>query len=249
MWKRYEAKSALSVVRCTLGPERPRETAEFRSPAPRVSWMARPAPAAPTSSSPAIPPPPEAPTPPGPTASPKPPSGGSPQRDTARIPAGDAPPPPPKAAEPAPATAQDIASLIESRALQRSSVSDAEGAWLEGTAQKLRTALLGYGLQAKIVGTRLTPNAALIRFMGSELAVILVIVVLYLRRPHASASPRATGRFLYSTEIVCLWNADRKSVLPLLPLPAHTPTKSDTFGLASLIGRRPAADLTKHKRQ
>ena len=58
--------------------------------------------------------------------------------------------------------------MIEERTLQRSSISEAEEAWLDGTAQKLRTALLGYGLQAKILGTRLTPNAALIRFMGSD---------------------------------------------------------------------------------
>lgn len=63
---------------------------------------------------------------------------------------------------------QDLSGLIEQRALQHSSVSTAEEAWLESTAQKLRSALLGYGLQAKIVGTRLTPNAALIRFMGSD---------------------------------------------------------------------------------
>src|SRR5207244_2344767 len=48
---------------------------------------------------------------------------------------------------------QDITSLIEARSLQRLSVSDADEAWLESTSQKLRTALLGYGLQAKIVGT------------------------------------------------------------------------------------------------
>ena len=63
---------------------------------------------------------------------------------------------------------QDIASLIEARSLLRASVSDVEEGWLESTSQKLRTALLGYGLQAKILGTRLTPNAALIRFMGSD---------------------------------------------------------------------------------
>lgn len=40
--------------------------------------------------------------------------------------------------------------------------------WLEETAGKLRTALLGYSLQAKIEGTRLTPNAAIVRFKGSD---------------------------------------------------------------------------------
>lgn len=40
--------------------------------------------------------------------------------------------------------------------------------WLDETAGKLRTALLGYNLQAKIEGTRLTPNAAIVRFKGSD---------------------------------------------------------------------------------
>jgi DNA segregation ATPase FtsK/SpoIIIE, S-DNA-T family len=40
--------------------------------------------------------------------------------------------------------------------------------WLEETAGKLRSALLGYSLQAKIEGTRLTPNAAIVRFKGSD---------------------------------------------------------------------------------
>jgi S-DNA-T family DNA segregation ATPase FtsK/SpoIIIE len=101
---------------------------------------------------------------------PKPPSGAPSQPGAAAIPAAETPAPPSitPPIQPAPPPGQDIASLIESRALQRSSISDAEGAWLDTTAQKLRTALLGYGLQAKIVGTRLTPNAALIRFMGSD---------------------------------------------------------------------------------
>jgi DNA segregation ATPase FtsK/SpoIIIE, S-DNA-T family len=40
--------------------------------------------------------------------------------------------------------------------------------WLEEAAGKLRTALMGYNLQAKIVGKRLTPNAAIVRFKGSD---------------------------------------------------------------------------------
>jgi S-DNA-T family DNA segregation ATPase FtsK/SpoIIIE len=40
--------------------------------------------------------------------------------------------------------------------------------WLEEAAGKLRTALMGYNLQAKIEGKRLTPNAAIVRFKGSD---------------------------------------------------------------------------------
>ena len=58
--------------------------------------------------------------------------------------------------------------LIEARAQSARENSSEEQEWLESTAQKLRSALLSYNLQAKITQTRLTPNAALIRFMGSD---------------------------------------------------------------------------------
>lgn len=61
-----------------------------------------------------------------------------------------------------------IDALIQSRAALAQEDSAEAQTWLEVTAQKLRSALLGYNLQAKIVGTRLTPNAALIRLMGSD---------------------------------------------------------------------------------
>lgn len=40
--------------------------------------------------------------------------------------------------------------------------------WLQGAKAKLRQALRGYGLDAEIVGDRLTPNAALVRFKGTD---------------------------------------------------------------------------------
>jgi S-DNA-T family DNA segregation ATPase FtsK/SpoIIIE len=40
--------------------------------------------------------------------------------------------------------------------------------WLDITVSSLRKALIGYELQAKVLGQRLTPNAALIRFQGSD---------------------------------------------------------------------------------
>ena len=58
--------------------------------------------------------------------------------------------------------------LVNSRAAPGGAPSAEDQAWLEATAQKLRTALLGYQLQAKILGSRLTPNAALIRFQGTD---------------------------------------------------------------------------------
>ena len=40
--------------------------------------------------------------------------------------------------------------------------------WLAATRQKLRIALKNYGFDAEVIGERLTPNAALIRFKGSD---------------------------------------------------------------------------------
>jgi len=170
--KAYEARTPLGSIRASLGNARPWESGEFRHPAPRVSWTVRPEgtpisqpPPTPTregappmetqASAPRLEPPTAAPPQERPQASAA--ASNEPLADAARH-ASD---------ENVPEIA-DIASLIESRALQRASDSEAEETWLETTAQKLRTALLGYGLQAKILGTRLTPNAALIRFMGSD---------------------------------------------------------------------------------
>ncbi len=162
--KAYEARAALTGVRRGLGEQHPWEDTEFRSPAPRVNWTSQSdvvsgSAAVATKQTPA-------PQSEAKSAAPavtevasievQPAAG---EHSQLIAPAGD---------EPASEQHTDIAALIEARTRQRSAVSEAEETWLDGTAQKLRTALLGYGLQAKILGTRLTPNAALIRFMGSD---------------------------------------------------------------------------------
>ncbi|WP_239020415.1 FtsK/SpoIIIE domain-containing protein [Novacetimonas pomaceti] len=58
--------------------------------------------------------------------------------------------------------------LIHSHVEQMHNTSVEDQAWLDATARQLRTALMGYNLQANIIGTRLTPNAALVRFSGSD---------------------------------------------------------------------------------
>ena len=60
-----------------------------------------------------------------------------------------------------------VSSLIASKAV--GDVSDAAAiAWLETAAKTLQRALVGWQLQAKVLGTRLTPNAGLIRLLGSD---------------------------------------------------------------------------------
>jgi len=162
--KAYEACMALTSVRRGLGEQHPWEDSEFRNPAPRVNWTSQPdLVGAPVAAA---------------TTNQKPAPQGTPRTaaQAARTESievqptsGEQPQPIVQAADVSrPAQHEDISALIEARTRQRSSASDAEETWLDGTAQKLRTALLGYGLQAKILGTRLTPNAALIRFMGSD---------------------------------------------------------------------------------
>lgn len=59
---------------------------------------------------------------------------------------------------------------IEAWARSRASASEDEAAerWLELTVQRLQRALRNYGMDCKVVGSRLTPNAALVRFEGSD---------------------------------------------------------------------------------
>lgn len=88
------------------------------------------------------------------------------------------PAPVPEVTDPAPApvsvsappadASTTIDALIAAHAQKTHEDSAEEQAWLDSTAQKLRSALMGYNLQAKVLGSRLTPNAALIRFMGSD---------------------------------------------------------------------------------
>jgi S-DNA-T family DNA segregation ATPase FtsK/SpoIIIE len=161
--KAYEARTSLEPDRKSLGDLRPWNSVDFRNPASRVRWTSRPIAepghTAPDSSADSAGGPDAAPPPPAVTSSVNAMPPPAPQRDLESERGGI------RAADRSP---QDLASLIENSALQVSSDSAAAEAWLESTAQRLRTALLGYGLQAKILGTRLTPNAALVRFLGSD---------------------------------------------------------------------------------
>lgn len=166
--KAYDERSALSGIRGGLGEQHSWAASGFRSPAPRVNWTSRPdtegtpgtaanadvqRPANTDNDAPVKPAKPPAPS-------------STVANEAVRETASRAELPDLEST--ASQDEDDIGSLIKARSLQRSSISAAEEAWLEATAQKLRTALLGYGLQAKILGSRLTPNAALIRFMGSD---------------------------------------------------------------------------------
>lgn len=155
----YEARMPVGAVRERLGAERPWDQTQFRAPAERVSWIVKPA--ASVSGAPRA----EGPTgksaPVVDTTAPVSVAGnnGNTQPSTAATP--DAP-------APTVTAATGLMALVAERASQQQAISGADEAWLKTTEQKVRGALLSYHLQAKVVGSRLTPNAALIRFMGSD---------------------------------------------------------------------------------
>ena len=58
--------------------------------------------------------------------------------------------------------------LVQQRLTDRGVQADDRETWVQDVAKRLKTALNGYGLQANVLGTRLTPNGCLIRFAGSD---------------------------------------------------------------------------------
>ncbi len=193
--KAYEANEPLAPQREALGGERPWQADTFKSPAPRVDWtkaidldpkapLPKPVdvqtfdddeddgddddgepPSAPPA--PAPPPGPAGGAAAGPaTAAPSSPA--APVLEYASPEVAPAAPAAPVAPPPASKPTGRLAELIRDKAEQAREDTADDQAWLNTTAQKLRSALLGYSLQAKIVGTRLTPNAALVRFQGSD---------------------------------------------------------------------------------
>ncbi|KQW70834.1 cell division protein FtsK [Phenylobacterium sp. Root77] len=191
--KAYESNSALSPQREALGGEHPWQSNTFKSPAPRVDWTKAIdlEPKAPLPKAVAVQIYEEDDDDGGdedgetvqPLPSPGPQSGSSGAVATASLPEADplaldssanispaAPPPEEPAAKAAgvASSTHSLAALVQDRAERAREDTADDQAWLNATAQKLRSALLGYSLQAKIVGSRLTPNAALVRFQGSD---------------------------------------------------------------------------------
>ena len=62
----------------------------------------------------------------------------------------------------------NLSELVAAKAADLTGAVDERGAWAEETTRKLKVALNGYGLQAAVLGTRLTPNGCLVRLAGSD---------------------------------------------------------------------------------
>lgn len=167
----YALKEAPEAVRARLGPMTPWLDCDAKPPAARVSWTAmieRLAP--PNVAAPAD----------GGQAS----GGGSPSAPKS----GDGTEPPPYAIAPAPAPQEptpttavatpadsqhgwagaELGALVAEKSAAVQGRTDERGEWAEEITRKLKTALNGYGLQASILGTRLTPNGCLVRLAGSD---------------------------------------------------------------------------------
>jgi S-DNA-T family DNA segregation ATPase FtsK/SpoIIIE len=61
-----------------------------------------------------------------------------------------------------------LAELVASKFARSAQFDSEREEWANGVTQKLKIALNSYGLQAKVLGTRLTPNGCLVRLAGSD---------------------------------------------------------------------------------
>lgn len=158
----YARKDDPSVVRSKLGTEEPWLTAALRLPAARVTWTAMmellPSGEEPSS---AIEPPA--------------PISGDIEKSKLNATTSSMTEEPDVASQvnvpmtyPSEQIGGNLAQLIAMKAAGQSNAYDERDAWAEETAKKLKTALNGYGLQAAVLGTRLTPNGCLVRLAGSD---------------------------------------------------------------------------------
>jgi len=151
----YMRKEDPSLIRSKLGSAKPWLSALPRLPAPRVAWGAMIELLAssaepegkiePTADQPSV-----APTQPTLMPEPTAPSAQSSEH-----------------VSPTPLSSK-LEALVAAKTAGLSAVADERGAWAEEMTRKLKTALNGYGLQAVVLGTRLTPNGCLVRLAGSD---------------------------------------------------------------------------------
>lgn len=63
---------------------------------------------------------------------------------------------------------QHLSALIEAKQAGLVMADDEREAWAQETTRKLKAALNSYGMQAAVLGTRMTPNGCLVRLAGSD---------------------------------------------------------------------------------
>lgn len=167
----YALKAAPETVRASLGPMTPWLDCDAKPPAARVSWTAMIERLAP----PNVAPPADGGQASGGDSPPAPEPGSGAERRAEVVPPAAAPQDPsttPAVATPADAqhiwAGEALGVLVAERSAAVQGRADERGEWAEEITRKLKTALNSYGLQAAILGTRLTPNGCLVRLAGSD---------------------------------------------------------------------------------
>jgi S-DNA-T family DNA segregation ATPase FtsK/SpoIIIE len=172
--KAYEARHALQPLRAKLGSEATWVNDAYRAPSPRVSWIKKAKDDVTEVQSSdddtrQVPemdenlPPPESPVPEGLSARPQ-----DADLKGAKEKSKGKKAPVPAAPHEAPEVSNEFDALVRAGAVRSRGTAEGDEQWLKSTEQTLRTAMMGYNLQAKVRGSRLTPNAALVRFEGSD---------------------------------------------------------------------------------
>lgn len=166
----YAKNGSVFQARAGLGPHEPWSDHSFKAPAPRVPWLAAMGQLASGAAEASI----EASVEDASTAvqaTPPAHEPAAPAQNTAEASAEEQ-----ASAQPAsmpslpsiPSVGPSLAALVASK-LAGGAQSDAEReAWAEEVTKKLKAALNSYGLQAAVLGTRLTPNGCLVRLAGSD---------------------------------------------------------------------------------
>lgn len=172
----YAGKGDPVSVRSKLGPEEPWASSAPRPPAARVAWTSmmdmlvsgaeqpmEDVPTVASSSASSMEPEPKGNKPSVPAA-----DLAAAQASVAKSTA-LAPPPAEAASRVVPGSlGLNLTALVAAKIGGQVGAVDEREAWADETTKKLKTALNGYGLQAAVLGTRLTPNGCLVRLAGSD---------------------------------------------------------------------------------
>ena len=171
----YALERDPTEVRESIGGDKPWEQSNAHAPAARVTWtdmvgkLVVDAAPPPTAAAPTVPSTPNvataAPTPLEPAAVPEPevpveaavtPVSAAPANAAA------------SASHPAAAYGPALTQLIAGQSGSAATATDDREAWAREMTGALKKALNSYGLQANVIGTRLTPNGCLVRLAGSD---------------------------------------------------------------------------------
>ncbi|MBL8604945.1 MAG: DNA translocase FtsK [Myxococcales bacterium] len=160
---RWESPRA---VRARLDDERPWDEGRAKPTAEGANWATSLATMAFEPPPVAVPvPPPALPTPP--TKAPKGTKAAAPKAEpTVVVPPAD---------DPFAWATPRVAEVLRTASSERAEDGLDDKAWLESTVTQLTGALRGYKLQAKLIDARLTPNAALVRYQGSDLLTVQAV--------------------------------------------------------------------------